>query len=177
MRKMTIQKPNKTKSRMSEAESLLLAIRAIDYLAKASPDSTKYAEASKILRRLYKRTLPIKISSAKQKGRRLQNEIREDLVGIGINPGDILSTPSGVNGCDLYLSPAARRRFPFGVEAKNQEEGSLNFWKAWSQASRNAEKERLYPMLVLHRNNAPKLVVFEWSLFLRLIAGDKPAER
>ena len=56
-------------------------------------------------------------ASRKAKGRRLQQAVRQDLVDrLGIAPGDILSTAMGQSGCDLYLSPAARTIFPFGVE-------------------------------------------------------------
>ena len=61
-------------------------------------------------------------ASRKAKGRRLQQAVRQDLIDrLGIDPGDILSTGMGQSGCDIYLSPKARERFPFGVECKAQE--------------------------------------------------------
>jgi hypothetical protein len=74
-------------------------------------------------------------ASRKAKGRRLQQAVRQDLVDrLGIDPGDILSTAMGQSGCDLYLSPAARAQFPFGVECKAQERIALPEW--WQQCTR-----------------------------------------
>jgi len=73
----------------------------------------------------------------------------------------------GLNGCDIYLSKAARDKFPYGVEAKNTE--TLNFWRAWEQASNNATKEGLNPILVTHRNGSHVLVTTTWQEFLAFI--------
>ena len=89
--------------------------------------------------------------SRKQKGKAFQNRVRQDLIDrLGIDPGDILSTAMGQSGCDLYLSPAARDRFPYGVECKAQEAIALPAW--WRQCTANAEKEGLTPLLLIKRN-------------------------
>ena len=107
-------------------------------------------------------------ASRKAKGRRLQQAVRQDLVDrLGIDPGDILSTAMGQSGCDLYLSPAARERFPFGVECKAQERIALPEW--WEQCTRNAEKEGLTPLLLIKRNREEPLAVLQWSDLIRLI--------
>jgi len=106
--------------------------------------------------------------SRKAKGRRLQQAVRQDLVDhLGIDPGDILSTAMGQGGCDLYLSPAARSVFPFGVEAKRQERISLPEW--WEQCTRNAEAEGLAPLLVLKQNRKEALAVLRWADLLALL--------
>ena len=107
-------------------------------------------------------------ASRKAKGRRLQQAVRQDLVDcLGIDPGDILSTAMGQAGCDLYLSPAGRERFPFGVECKAQETISLPAW--WRQCTANAEKEGLTPLLVLKQSRREALAVLRWSDLLSLI--------
>ena len=107
-------------------------------------------------------------ASRKAKGRRFQQAVRQDLVDrLGIDPGDILSTAMGQSGCDLYLSPAARERFPFGVECKAQETISLPAW--WRQCTANAEKEGLTPLLVLKQSRREALAVLRWSDLLSLI--------
>ena len=107
-------------------------------------------------------------ASRKAKGRRFQQAIRDDLIrDLGIDPGDILSTAMGQSGCDLYLSPAARDRFPYGVECKHQEAIALPAW--WRQCTANAEKEGLTPLLLIKRNREEPLAVLQWSDLIRLI--------
>ena len=106
--------------------------------------------------------------SRKSKGKGFQNSLRDDLIDrLGIDPGDILSTAMGQSGCDLYLSPAARERFPFGVECKHQEAIALPAW--WRQCTANAEKEGLTPLLLIKRNREEPLAVLQWSDLIRLI--------
>ncbi len=107
-------------------------------------------------------------ASRKAKGRRLQQAVRQDLIDrLGIDPGDILSTAMGQSGCDLYLSPAARTIFPFGVECKAQERIALPEW--WQQCARNAEAEGLAPLLILKQSRREPLAVLRWSDLLSLI--------
>jgi len=110
-------------------------------------------------------------ASRKAKGRRFQQEIRDDLISrLGIDPGDILSTAMGQSGCDLYLSPAARERFPFGVECKAQERIALPEW--WEQCTRNADKVGLTPLLLIKRSREEPLAVLRWTDLLALLRHD-----
>lgn len=107
-------------------------------------------------------------ASRKAKGRRFQQKIRQDLIDcLGIDPGDVLSTAMGQAGCDLYLSPAARALFPYGVECKHQEAIALPAW--WKQCESNASKVGLIPLLVFKRNRQEPLAVLRWSDLIRLI--------
>lgn len=109
--------------------------------------------------------------SRKSKGRWFQQQLREDLIReLNINPDDILSTAMGQGGCDLYLSPAARSIFPFGVEAKRCETISLPAW--WQQCESNASKVGLIPLLVFKRNREGPLAVLRWSDLLALLQQD-----
>ena len=75
----------------------------------------------------------MKTSSAKAKGRRLQQWVRTLLIEkLDIHEEDIESRPMGSGGEDLIMARAAREKFPFSVECKNQETG--NVWKAMEQA-------------------------------------------
>lgn len=108
-------------------------------------------------------------TSRKAKGRRFQQAVRQDLIDcLGIDPGDILSTAMGQSGCDLYLSPAARSVFPFGVECKHQEAIALPAW--WRQCTANAEAEGLAPLLVFRRNREDALAVLRWTDLLSLLS-------
>ena len=110
-------------------------------------------------------------ASRKAKGRRLQQAVRQDLIDrLDIHEGDILSTAMGQAGCDLYLSPAARARFPFAVECKHQETISLPTW--WRQCTRNAAAEGLAPLLILKQSRREPLAVLRWTDLLSLLRHD-----
>ena len=110
-------------------------------------------------------------ASRKAKGRRLQQAIRQDLIDcLGIDPGDVQSTAMGQSGCDLYLSPAARAQFPFGVECKAQERIALPEW--WKQCTRNADKVGLTPLLLIKRSREEPLAVLRWTDLLALLRHD-----
>lgn len=79
---------------------------------------------------------------------------------------DVVSTLMGDSGTDIKLSPAARKVFPYSVEAKNQEK--LNIWEALKQAESNC-KEGTYPALFFKRNNTKTYVVIESEHFFELV--------
>ena len=108
----------------------------------------------------------MKPRSAKNKGKRLQNKVR-DLILEKFNqlePDDVRSVTMGESGEDILLSPAARKLFPFSVECKNQEK--LNIWEAYSQAESNCGKYE--PVVFLKRNNQKPLVLVDAEYFVRL---------
>ena len=86
------------------------------------------------------RSSRIKVSSAKAKGRRLQQWVRDYLHSNleGIEKDDVTSTPGGVNGPDIGLSPLARNLFPWTVECKSR--SSFSVYEALEQAERNLIK-------------------------------------
>ena len=105
----------------------------------------------------------MKTSSAKAKGRRLQQKFREMLIEkLDIHPEDIESRAMGSGGEDLIMSRAARHKFPFSIECKNQEK--LNTWAAWEQC--NANRGVYQPLVLIKRNGTTPLVVLEADVFL-----------
>ena len=105
----------------------------------------------------------MKTSSAKAKGRRLQQKFMQLLIEkLDIDPEDIESRSMGAGGEDLIMSRAARHKFPYSVECKNQEK--LNIWSAWDQA--NSNRGIYEPIVVIKRNGVPPLVVLEAENFL-----------
>ena len=64
--------------------------------------------------------MTIKTSSAKAKGRRLQNFIRDLILEKfpWLGEGDVESTSMGSSGVDIPLSPLGRRTIPISIEAK-----------------------------------------------------------
>ena len=80
----------------------------------------------------------MKTQSAKSKGRRLQQWIRDLLIEkLKIHPEDIESRSMGAGGEDLIMARAARESFPYSVECKNQEK--INIWESYKQAEDNSK--------------------------------------
>ena len=108
----------------------------------------------------------MKTQSAKAKGRRLQQWFRDLLIDkLDIHPEDVESRSMGAGGEDLIMARAAREKFPFSIEAKNQEK--LNVWEAYKQASENSGDYE--PLVVLKRNNHKPLVLIDAESFVKLI--------
>ncbi|OUX54404.1 MAG: hypothetical protein CBE47_00800 [Pelagibacteraceae bacterium TMED287] len=108
----------------------------------------------------------MKTQSAKAKGRRLQQWFRDLLIEkLDIHPEDVESRSMGAGGEDLIMARAAREKFPFSIEAKNQEK--LNVWEAYKQASENSGDYE--PLVVLKRNNHKPLVLIDAESFVKLI--------
>ena len=106
--------------------------------------------------------------SAKAKGRRLQQKFMQLLIEkLEIDPEDIESRSMGAGGEDLIMSKAARHKFPFSVECRNQER--LNIWSAWEQA--NSNKGVYEPLVVIKRNGTTPLVVLDANVFLDYVRG------
>ena len=111
----------------------------------------------------------MKVSSAKNKGRRLQQKIVSDLLRVfpSLAKDDVKSCSMGANGEDVQLSHAARQVFPYSIEAKNQER--VNIWTAIAQAEANATKGA-DALVVFKKNNEDPRVVLRWELFLSILS-------
>ena len=113
----------------------------------------------------------MKSRSAKNKGKRLQNSVRDLLLETfnQLEPDDIRSAIMGESGEDIKLSPAARKLIPYSFECKNQE--ALNIWKSLEQAESNCEG--LTPLLIFKRNKSKVYAALEITDFLNLLDGNK----
>ena len=108
----------------------------------------------------------MKTQSRKAKGRRLQQKFMQLLIEkLDIDPEDIESRSMGAAGEDLIMSKAARNKFPFSIECKNQER--MNIWSAWEQA--NGNKGIYQPLVVIKKNGVPPLVVLDAENFLEYV--------
>ena len=109
----------------------------------------------------------MKPRSAKNKGKRLQNKVRNIILEKfdKLEPDDVRSITMGDSGEDILLSPAARRLFPFSVECKNQEK--LNIWEALDQAEGNSGKHT--PLVIFKRNRSKTYAVLEFEELLQLL--------
>ena len=107
----------------------------------------------------------MKTQSAKAKGRRFQQWVRNLLIEeLSVQPEDIEARSMGAGGEDLIMARAAREKFPYSIECKNQE--SLNVWKSYQQAESNSGDHE--PILFIKRNNQKPLVVVDAEYFVRL---------
>ena len=99
----------------------------------------------------------MKTSSKKQKGRKLQQDVRDLLLqhSVSLTTDDIRSTSMGAGGEDILFSTAARAAFPWTVEVKAQEK--LNVWSAYAQAEENNPGD--YEPIVFFRRNRSKIFV------------------
>ena len=110
----------------------------------------------------------MKTRSAKNKGKRLQNSVRDILLETfkeHLEQDDIKSTTMGESGEDIQLSPAARKLIPYSIECKNQEK--LNIWSALEQAENNSGDYN--PVLIFKRNRSKTYAVLEMKDFIDLI--------
>jgi hypothetical protein len=103
--------------------------------------------------------------SAKAKGRRLQQWIREKLIEcLEIHPEDIESRSMGAGGEDLIMARAARSKFPHSIECKNVEK--LNVWEAYEQAVSNSGDYE--PIIVMKKNGKKPLIVVDAEYYIKL---------
>ena len=108
----------------------------------------------------------MKPSSAKAKGRALQDWIRNKLIEeFNIHEDDIKTAVMGESGEDIKMARAAREKFPFSIEAKNVEK--LNVWQAYEQAKENAGDYE--PLVVMKKNRKKPLVVMDAESFIKLM--------
>ena len=109
----------------------------------------------------------MKPRSAKNKGKRLQNQVRDLILEKfhQLEEDDVRSTTMGDSGEDVLLSPAARKLFPFSVECKNQEK--LNIWDSLNQAEENSGDYD--PVLIFKRNRSKTYAVVNVEKFIELI--------
>lgn len=111
----------------------------------------------------------MKTSSAKAKGRRLQQWVAKMLVEhLGVDEEDLESRPMGSSGEDIIMGKLTRQKFPYSIECKNQE--AVNVWKAYEQAESNCKGYE--PLVVIKRNQHKPLVVVDAEYFVRLHERD-----
>lgn len=110
----------------------------------------------------------MKARSAKNKGKRLQNTVRDLILEHfpQLEPDDVVSTLMGDSGTDIKLSPAARKVFPYSAECKNQEK--LNVWASLEQAEKNV-KDGTNPVLFFKRNRSKMYVAMDVEHFFHLL--------
>jgi len=114
----------------------------------------------------------ISVASAKAKGRRLQQWVRDFLRSNlpGVEDDDITSTPGGVNGPDIGLSPLARRAFPWTIECKAR--ARVGLYDALEQAESNLI-DNTRPVAIYKQDRKEPIAVLYAKDFLELTTCQK----
>ena len=111
----------------------------------------------------------MKSQSAKAKGRKLQQVVRDAILQRfpDLEPDDVRSTSMGAGGEDVQLSPKARQYFPYSVECKNL--AKIAVYNYYQQAETNCGKHE--PLVVIKQNRCSPLAVIDLEHFMNLV-GD-----
>lgn len=109
----------------------------------------------------------MKTSSAKQKGRLLQQQVRNKILATFTNlqADDVKSTSMGAQGEDIQLSPAARKCFPFAIECKSR--NKVQVYRFMEQAGEHA-KANEEPLVVVKENYKDPVAILGLDYFLDL---------
>jgi len=108
----------------------------------------------------------MKPASAKQKGRILQQLLRDKILAHfpTLEQDDVKSTSMGAGGEDVQLSPAARKLLPVQFECKNK--ASYSVYKDYQQATTHGNYE---PVLCIKQNHSKPLIVIDLDYYLRIM--------
>ncbi len=122
--------------------------------------------------------MPIKTSSAKAKGRYLQQwtcQKISDLLNLPWGKDELVaSREASQTGTDVRLLGEAKEHFPFSVECKNQETWSIVSWI--EQAKRN-QQEGTDWLLVLKKNRMAPVIVMDAERFFVLLKKLQDADQ
>lgn len=112
--------------------------------------------------------MAIKPQSAKAKGRKFQQWVRDQILKEfpNLHPDDVRSTSMGAGGEDIQLSPAARQFLPLSIECKSKAKNSV--YGLYDQAVANAPKG-MEPTLFIKADRRKPLAVMDAEKFLQLM--------
>ena len=112
----------------------------------------------------------MRTSSAKAKGRRLQDWMKEKLItmlGLHLDTDLIKTAMMGESGADVRLISSVQHKFPFSIECKNQEKYK-GVYSALDQAATHSSME---PLLVIKMNHRKPIIVLDAEYFLEVYFG------
>lgn len=139
----------------------------------------KSKEAEKFVKRIDRSMKPIKVSSAKNKGRSLQYWVCERLAKMFdiefVQSDDnclIHSREMGQRNVDIVLRGFIYEKFKYDIECKAQENLSLSDWIA--QAKTNTKEDRDWLLVIRKKSIGDPFVVMAWDAFERLYGKTKP---
>lgn len=152
--------------------------RAIIESALTDSDRGDPKEKEAILKKLRKADKRIAVSSAKGKGRELQQYVCRrisELIDIPYDNSDdsclIHSREMGQAGVDVILRGEALKRFPFSVECKSTEQ--INLRNFIEQAKSNIKEGTEWLVILRTKSLAEDIAVMSWNTFEKLFKGGK----
>ena len=106
------------------------------------------------------------MSKGSQKGGKFQRLIQSLIIKAfpDLNEFDVVSTPSGVNGEDIQLSPRAREQLPISAECKHYAKIAVYGW--YKQCVANSKGHE--PVLFIKQNHSKPLAVVDAEYFMQL---------
>lgn len=111
----------------------------------------------------------IKVSSAKAKGRRLQQWVAKKIseaIGLPCGKDEVIeSREMGQAGVDIKLYGEAKEKFRYSCECKYQENFSI---PAWIQQAKDNQKKGTDWLLFVKKNNHEEIVVMDAKTFFDL---------
>lgn len=109
----------------------------------------------------------IKPQSAKAKGRKLQQLVRDSILAAfpDLHEDDVKSTSMGAGGEDVQLSPAARKYFPYSIECKSK--AKIAVYSFYEQAKENSKGHE--PLVVIKADRKKPLALIDLEEFMRLV--------
>ena len=113
--------------------------------------------------------MAIKTSSAKAKGRALQQRVRDLILATfpALTLDDVRSTSMGAGGEDVQLSAVARAAMMnFTIECKAR--AKIVIYE-WFEQARGHKKFGAEPLLIVKGNNKPALAIVEAETFFALV--------
>ena len=112
----------------------------------------------------------MKSSSAKAKGRKHQQWVRDHILALypkNLLPDDVRSTSMGAGGEDIQLSPTARHLFNYSIECKAHK--SFSIYKIINQATENCP-EGSEPLAIIKADRQKPLAVVDAEHFFKLVS-------
>lgn len=114
----------------------------------------------------------MKTSSAKAKGRKLQQHVRDVLLEAfpTLEPDDVKSTSMGSQGEDVQLSPAARRLMPIAIETKARSSiAACRFFEQAQEHAKAVKGGKAHPVVVMKEDRKQPVVMVSLEFFVELL--------
>lgn len=132
-------------------------------------------EIQKLIKKITRSETPIKVSSRKGKGRKLQYFVCEriaSLFNVEFDQNDddcpIHSREMGQHGTDVITRGKVKKLFPFSIECKCQENLQIPQWV--EQARNNVEQNKSWLLVVKKKTIGHEpIVIMEWGSFEELM--------
>lgn len=112
--------------------------------------------------------MPIRVQSAKAKGRMFQQEVQEIILDNfpNLEPDDVRSVSMGSQGEDIQLSPKARRELK-GVQIECKRRKSFKMLYDYMQQAKSHGDNT--PIVVLRQDRSKPLALVEFSFLMELL--------